>query len=101
MAWIVSRLGWFLLDAETPESEAMKLNPKQRVLMITARDDSFIPRESSDSLWEALEKSQSLKARVIMSGDHLMPGSDRLIDQIMHKVEAWEGRMSENSVFIN
>lgn len=95
MAWLVSRLGWLLLDAETPESEAMKLNPKQRVLMITAGDDSFIPRESSDSLWEAVQASGALKSRVIMPGDHLMPGSERLIEQIMHKVEAWEVRSSE------
>lgn len=93
LAWLVSRMGWLLLDSEMPESEAAKLSSKQRVLMITAKDDSFIPRESSDSLWAALEKSQSLKSRVIMPGDHLMPGSNRLIDQIMHKIEAWEARM--------
>lgn len=96
LAWLVSRLGWLLLDSEMPESEAAKLSSKQRVLMITAKDDSFIPRESSDSLWAALEKSQSLKSRVIMPGDHLMPGSDRLIEQIMHKIEAWEARKSES-----
>ncbi len=88
-AWILSRLLWLYLGEETPESSARKLDAEQRVLMVTARDDSFIPRESSDALWQALEQSRARVERKMMASDHLMPGSDQLIGQIVGEVESW------------
>jgi dienelactone hydrolase len=91
-AWLLSRLGWLYLRKETPEEDAQKLAPTQSVLMISAKDDSFIPSSSSTALWDAIQKSRADKSRDIMPGDHLMPGAGRLIDQIVWKVEAWSDR---------
>jgi dienelactone hydrolase len=89
LAWLSSRLGWIYLNLDPPENSARKLRPDQNVLMITALEDSFIPRESSDSLWNAISSSRTRHSRILMQGDHLMPGSEALIRELMRKVQAW------------
>ncbi|MGK5087177.1 hypothetical protein WDW86_06430 [Bdellovibrionota bacterium FG-2] len=88
-AWFLSRLFWLYLGIESPETDAQKLNDKQRVFMITASQDSFIPQSSSNSLWLALQQSPAHVTRKVMITDHLMPGSEKLIDEIIHEVETW------------
>jgi hypothetical protein len=82
-------MSWFYLGIDEPESNARKLSARQDALMITAENDSFIPRASSDALWQALQSSEARKSRLIMPGDHLMPGSDHLIEQIMRRIQTW------------
>lgn len=91
-AWILSRLTWIYLGVESPEESARELREGQQVLMITALGDTFIPRESSDSLWNALRESKANLTRKLMPTDHLQPGSERLIDEIIADVESWMGR---------
>lgn len=88
-AWLLSRLIWMYLRVDPPELEARKLKPGQRVLMITASKDSFIPASASDSLWNAIQQSPAHSIRKVMPTDHLMPGSEKLIDQMIHDVEIW------------
>lgn len=89
MAWAISRLASIYLGFEDPEESALNLNSEQKVLMITAQDDSFIPRASSDSLWKSIESSKAKGTRIVMPGDHLMPGSELLISQIVQTIENW------------
>jgi pimeloyl-ACP methyl ester carboxylesterase len=91
-AWLLSRLAWLYLGVDSPEDSARELREDQRVLMITALSDSFVPRESSDALWSALSDSKAQLTRKLMPTDHLLPGSDRLIDEIVSDVENWLAR---------
>jgi pimeloyl-ACP methyl ester carboxylesterase len=91
-AWLLARLGWLYLDPPAPESLAEQLSPGQKVLMITAQQDSFVPKASSDSLWAAVQLSEAQSTRVFMESDHLMPGSDQLIARIIHEIEGWMAR---------
>ena len=89
LAWIFSHLGWTYLGLKTPEELTTNLRHGQRVLMITAESDSFIPRRSSDSLWNALTRSHAQVTRRLMKSDHLMPGSDHLIAEIIELIQDW------------
>lgn len=89
LAWAISHLVIFHLGLELPEISASNLKPEQKVLMITAQEDSFIPRASSDSLWKAIESSRAKGTRILMPGDHLMPGAELLISKIVQIIENW------------
>jgi hypothetical protein len=64
--------------------------------MIEAADDSFIPTVSRIALREALEEGSRSRGfrfeHVAMPGDHVQPGSDRLITELLQRVVAWMGR---------
>lgn len=89
MSWLLAHLGWIYFNTPSPEESARGLLPDQRVLMISAKEDSFVPQESSDALWHALEKSRAQHERVFTSGDHVQPGSQKLIDDMTTIVTAW------------
>lgn len=91
-AWLLSRLGWAYLSFPWPEHAARALEARQKILMVTAAQDSFIPRDSSDSLWRAIEESEAIRERIVMPGDHLQPGSRELIGKILKLVQEWAGR---------
>jgi hypothetical protein len=94
-----------MLKFEAPEDEALRLRTSQCVLMITAADDSFIPRSSSDALWDAIRRSGAKAERRMMPGDHLQPGSDELIHKIMGEVQGWlraqHGNCSDQAVEVS
>jgi dienelactone hydrolase len=89
MAWILSHAGWLYLDAHNPEDSAENLSASQRVLMLTAKEDTFIPSASRESLWSALTRSQAQHERIDMPGDHLQPGAEKLISEISGIVTKW------------
>jgi hypothetical protein len=86
MAWTVSWLGWRYLAAPSPEDAARSLAATQRVLLVSAEQDRFIPRQSSEVLWASIESSRARHDRLLMPGDHLQPGSDALIAEITDRV---------------
>lgn len=88
-AALVATGAWFYLGAPSPERMAEALRPSQNVVMITADGDTFIPRKASESLWMAIERSEASRLRIRMPGDHLQPGSDQLISEIMKKIQNW------------
>lgn len=88
-AWLVANLGWLYLDAPSPEDSAAKLAPTQRVLMITAENDTRLPKLSTESLWSALSRSRPKHEKITLPGDHLAPNSDKLIAEITGIVEEW------------
>jgi dienelactone hydrolase len=93
MAWTLCQAGFLYIDGPEPEVEARKLSTGQSVLMISASEDSFIPRNSSELLWSALQASRARRERLEMPGDHLQPGSEALIAKIMGHVVEWMERM--------
>ena len=96
LAWLLSRLGWLYLDAPTPEVSVLQLKPNQRALMISAREDTIIPRESIESLALALDRSLAQKEKIFMDGDHLHPSSERnqTIEAISDQVIDWMKRVN-------
>jgi pimeloyl-ACP methyl ester carboxylesterase len=93
-AWFLTRLASLYLDIPEPEESARRLRARQKALLVSAEEDSFIPKASREALWEALESSGSGAARehVVMKGDHLMPGSDEKIRAIMAISQDWLAR---------
>ncbi len=89
LAWGLAHFGWWYLGSPSPERDALRLRSSQRVLMISAEADSFIPKDAGEALWEAIQKSPAVPERIIMPGDHLQPGSESLISEIMRRVNAW------------
>jgi dienelactone hydrolase len=92
-AWLLSRLGWLYLDAPSPEASIAKLLPSQNVLMISADEDTIVPRKSVEALWAEIQLSRTRHERVRMPGDHLQPGSGALIEKISEIVTAWIQRV--------
>lgn len=89
LAWAIAHLAWQFFGLQSPEEYSKSLRPSQKVLLITADHDSFIPSLSSDSLWRAIESSPAQSNRILMKSDHLMPGSNRLIEDILIKIQEW------------
>lgn len=88
-AWLVSRLAWLYLRPPRPERDAASLRAGQRVLVIEAGQDTIIPAASRELLWRSLKSSQADVSRIVMPGDHLRPGSDAQIQEIMRLVGEW------------
>ncbi|MCM2322679.1 MAG: prolyl oligopeptidase family serine peptidase [Oligoflexia bacterium] len=89
LAWLLTEAAWSYLDLEAPEAAARRLRAGQHVFVITAENDSFVPRQASEALWSALVSSRASAGREIMPGDHLQPGSGWLIERILGRVTQW------------
>lgn len=94
LAWLVAQFGGWYLDFPEPETMAGQLRTGQSALMIQASEDTFIPKECSDSLWNGLQKSSAQVERWVMPGDHIQPGSDRLIKEIMMRIAGWMNQVA-------
>lgn len=92
MAWFLSNVGWLYLNGPAPESSARRLTSRQRLFMIAAEEDTFIPTASTEKLWSAIESSPAQRERLLMPGDHLQPGADALIEKITSQITDWMTR---------
>ena len=92
MAWLFSHLGWLYLDGPAPEESVLRLTSRQRVYMIQAEEDSYIPTASSSRLWKAIENSAAQHERLMTPGDHLQPDSNRAIENISDQIINWMKR---------
>lgn len=88
-AWSLIWPTWWYIGVEEPEEAAERLKSHQKILMISAEADSFIPATASEALWQSVTKSLASHNRLIMQGDHLQPGSDQLIEKILGHVSEW------------
>ena len=100
MEWLVEPFAgllgfasWWYVGMSSPEKLAEALSPEQRVLMISAAQDSFVPAGASESLWSAIRNSRAQSERVEMPGDHLQPGAEALISDLMNKTWEWATRV--------
>ncbi|MBI2383448.1 MAG: hypothetical protein HYV18_05195 [Gammaproteobacteria bacterium] len=92
LAWLLAVLAVAYTDPPAPEDFAARLAPGQRVLMISAAEDSFIPREAADALWRAFDRSDARRERMVLPGDHINPKSERPIGEILALSFGWMRR---------
>lgn len=88
-AWLLAT--WILWYCEVPDiaAHARALKPPQKVLMIAAQQDDFVPKEASDVLWQALQESGALHERIELPGRHLRTGSADEAAEILQRAMAW------------
>ncbi len=89
VSWIVSSASWWYVAGPEPEIDATKLVVGQKLLMVTAISDSFIPRESTEELWRSFSLSRAEVTRQDLPGAHLLPGASAQISEILKNVEHW------------
>ncbi|OFZ17729.1 MAG: hypothetical protein A2X94_15190 [Bdellovibrionales bacterium GWB1_55_8] len=93
-AGLLGFASWWYLDIASPEKTARELDSRQHVLVISAAQDSFVPEQASSSLWSAIAESSAVSKRIVVPGDHLQPGSDELISELMQMVWVWASEAS-------
>lgn len=77
------------LGLPEPAEYAERLTQEQRVLMITATEDHRIPAESTEALWQALQRSAAQTQRLDLEGGHLRGIGDPAIADIMRRATGW------------
>jgi poly(3-hydroxybutyrate) depolymerase len=83
-------LAWFCVwytGVPAPEEYAVKLAAGQRVLMVSAAEDSFVPLRSSDALWQALQRSAATREHLRLPGDHVGRSEQEMagiLEQALH-----------------
>ncbi len=82
VSWILARSAWWYLGQPSPELSAELLGPNQRVLYVTAVEDSIIPLDAREALWQGLRRSKAVVSRVDISGDHFAAGSEPMDSKI-------------------
>lgn len=87
-AWPLALFCIWYTGVPDPEDFAARMSGEQKVLMISAAQDSFIPREASDALWDAFDRSQAKHERVELPGDHV-GRSDQQLAEILERALAW------------
>jgi dienelactone hydrolase len=87
--WLARWINWY---CEIPDiaAQARQLRSTQKVLMITATQDDFIPKAATESLWTALEASAAKRERIDIEGIHLGVGDDSArIADILERSMKW------------
>lgn len=79
---------WYL-DLPEPSEYAERLTAHQRALMVTATEDHRIPEESTEALWQALQRSAAKTQRQDLAGGHLRGIGDPAIADIMRRATGW------------
>jgi hypothetical protein len=87
--WVAHWINWY---CEIPDmaAQARTLRAGQKVLMVTATQDDFIPKPATESLWQALQQSGARAERIDLEGVHLGVGDDRArIAEILQRSMRW------------
>ena len=85
---LANALAWGL-GLPRPESDARRLGPEQRVLMLNAQDDQRIPRAAVEVLWHGLQASSAHVTRYDHEGTHLRGVNDARIDILVAETLSW------------
>lgn len=88
-AWLLA--AWITWYCEIPDiaAHARQLKAGQKVLLITAQNDDFIPRSASDELWDALRESKAAHEKIELAGRHLRPDREGEVARILERALAW------------
>lgn len=92
LSWAAAWVLWGFMGVPHLGSLAEGLRAPQRVLVIGAESDQFIPREVSASLKERLLRSEARVTFEKTTGEHLMPGADQLISRLLTMTSQWMAR---------
>lgn len=88
-SWLIAEAGWRYFEIEAPEEQVRKLREGLPVIWITPERDTQIPEAGVRALERGLLESRAQVDRWVTPGDHLHPGSEALIDQILLRVSDW------------
>jgi dienelactone hydrolase len=91
-AWLSSRLLHGLLALPSIEDAAASLKPGQRVLMIRAERDDFVPAGSSLALEHALRRSQAQLDLVVQPGGHVRGSAQEELRPVLEASLEWMRR---------
>ncbi len=89
ISWLAATIIVGYLNPPHLETKAAELKKLQKVLVIHAEKDQFIPRQSTELLIASLRRSEAEITVLQTPGEHLMPGSDQLIFNIVQHVRDW------------
>jgi dienelactone hydrolase len=87
--WLALWIDWY---CEIPDmaAQARALRRSQRVLVITATQDDFVPKAATEALWQALGESEAARERIDIEGIHLGVGDDSArIADILERSMRW------------
>lgn len=89
--WMANWLNWY---CQIPDiaAQARTLKAGQKVLLVTAQDDDYIPRAASDALWAALQESGADAQRMMQPGQHLRADREGEVDKILNPAMEWMKR---------
>ena len=77
------------LDFPNPEDELLRLSPTQKILMISANEDEFIPKESTEKLIKVLKTLKNPVSFKETKGGHILPGSKGVLNKLLKLSESW------------
>lgn len=80
---------WWYADAVTPEASLAKLQPGQKLLLLSAANDDIVPIKAIQVLRESLQKSPVAWEEKVLPGAHLRPGERELIQALLRESIAW------------
>jgi dienelactone hydrolase len=89
MAWLAQTVAMLLIDVPEPEDSARRLRPDQRVYMINAEDDEFVPSRSRQALQDALRQSGAQLSFETLPGHHVRAGDEGVIAQLHSRASEW------------
>jgi pimeloyl-ACP methyl ester carboxylesterase len=92
LAWLAQTAAMLLVDVPEPEDSARRLRPDQRVYIISAEDDEFVPQRSRQALQDALLRSGARLTFETLPGRHVRGRDERLIAQLYARASEWMGR---------
>jgi dienelactone hydrolase len=87
--WLAEWINWY---CEIPDiaAQARQLRASQKVLLLTASQDDFVPKAATEALWQALEDSPAAHERLDLEGLHLGVGDDSArIADILQRSMTW------------
>jgi dienelactone hydrolase len=92
LAWLAEAAIIRLIDLPNPEDSPRRLRPNQRVYMINAEDDEFVPERSQQALREALRQSSAQLTVETMSGRHVRAHDEQAISRLYSQARDWMRR---------
>lgn len=88
-AWALAQFLWWYADIPAPEESLEKLRPHQKVLLIHAREEELLPRESVTAVRDAVARSKAKWEEKTLPGSHLRPGASEVIRQLGEASIRW------------
>ena len=92
LAWLAQTCAMALIPVPEPEDAARRLRVGQRVYMINAQDDEFVPEGSRESLRRALRQSSAQVTFETIPGRHIRGADEQRIGRLYALAKEWMRR---------
>jgi dienelactone hydrolase len=94
LAWVAEAAVIRLIDLPDPEYSARRLRPNQRVYVINAEDDEFVPERSQQALRDALRQSSAQLTVETTPGRHVRALDEQVISRLYAQARDWMRRQA-------